>query len=470
MSGLECSEILLSQVYIDNGSFRYDSEYFDTNNIIVENKLLSMNYTKIDIKHIASGPFGSTLKSSEYLMSDGIPFIRIENIRDGFFINKNGMVFISEKNNNKISNSELLEGDIIISKVGNTIGCFAKVDKSLKKVNISENNIGIKLREMKEYEKDYILTFFNSYYGQVVVLRRISGNAQPKLNVSDISDIPIPIFSKIFMKEISKLISLAYNSKEISIQKYNNSENLLLKNLGLLDYKENEDNVSIKSLSESFIRSGRLDSEYYQPKYDEIIGKIKKNKYKRLGDIVEIKKSIEPGSNAYQDEGIPFIRVADLTKYEITMPEIYLDRIKFEKEELKPKKDTILLTKDGSCGIAYKVDEDMDIITSGAILHLKINDSEILPDYLTLVLNSITTKMQVERDAGGSVIQHWKPSEIEEVLIPILPIDIQEEIDKDIIDSYRLRKESKDLLEKAKRAVEIAIEEGEEQAIRYLGK
>lgn len=150
------------------------------------------------------------------------------------------------------------------------------------------------------------------------------------------------------------------------------------------------------------------------------------------------------------------------------MPEIYLDRSEFESEELKPKKDTILLTKDGSCGIAYKTNEDMDIITSGAILHLTVTDTEVLPDYLTLVLNSITTQMQAERDAGGSIIQHWKPSEIEEVLIPILPLSIQEEIDRDIVESYKLREESKKLLENAVKAVEIAIESGEDKALEFL--
>lgn len=55
----------------------------------------------------------------------------------------------------------------------------------------------------------------------------------------------------------------------------------------------------------------------------------------------------------------------------------------------------------------------MDVITSGAIIHLTVTDKEVLPDYLTLVINSVVVKLQAERDAGGSIIQHWKPSEIE---------------------------------------------------------
>lgn len=76
--------------------------------------------------------------------------------------------------------------------------------------------------------------------------------------------------------------------------------------------------------------------------------------------------------------------------------------------------------------------------------------------------------MQAERDAGGSVIQHWKPSEIENVVIPILSDDIQKQITENIRESFALRARSQQLLELAKTAVEIAIEQGEDKAMELL--
>ena len=169
-------------------------------------------------------------------------------------------------------------------------------------------------------------------------------------------------------------------------------------------------------------------------------------------------KSIEPGSDAYCEKGIPFIRVADLSKFGLSEPAVYLSELEFN-DTIRPQKDTILLSKDGSVGIAYKVDEPVDVITSGAIIHLNITDKEVLPDYLTLVLNSAIVKLQAERDAGGSIIQHWKPSEIEEVIIPILPMANQIKISEMLQQSFSLRKESKCLLQEAIQIVETAIEE-----------
>jgi restriction endonuclease S subunit len=79
-------------------------------------------------------------------------------------------------------------------------------------------------------------------------------------------------------------------------------------------------------------------------------------------------------------------------------------------------------------------------------------------------------QMQSERDAGGSIIKHWKPSEIAEVLIPIIDMSIQTKIEENIKTSFALKEESKALLELAKRAVEVAIEEGEDVAMEMLNE
>ena len=238
--------------------------------------------------------------------------------------------------------------------------------------------------------------------------------------------------------------------------------------LGVSDFDENS--CAVKSLSQSFKQSGRLDAEYYLPKYDALFETLSKFTTANLGERVSIKKSIEPGSEAYQDEGIPFVRVSDVNKFGISEPSIRLSpAIVSDIESLYPRKNTILLSKDGSIGIAYKVEEDMQVVTSGALLHLTVKDtSQILPDYLTLTLNSQIVQLQAERDCNGAIIQHWKPSDIEKVRIPVLDTDKQKEISDKVQESFRLRKEAKRLLEKAIKAVETAIETDEETALKLF--
>lgn len=400
-------------------------------------------------------------------MSNGIPFIRIENIKGGFDIDDAELIYISEFDHTRLSNSALKVDDLILSKVGNSIGYFARVDELINECNISENNIGIKLHSLPYERKHYILTYLNTHYANKLVLRRRSGNAQPKLNVGDLTYIPIPLFSTDLELKISELVMRSKYTIELSKSAYRDAENILLNKLELIEWRIPSKTQSVKKVSESFIESGRLDAEYYQPKYDELFALLGAFDTKTLSEIVNIEKSIEPGSEAYQTDGIPFIRVANLSKFGITDTDVYLSAEEYG-DIIRPEKDTILLSKDGSVGIAYKVEENTNIITSGAILHLTIKDNSVMPDYLTLVLNSIVVKMQAERDAGGSVIQHWKPSEIEKVIIPILDNEEQIQIAEKVQESFALRRESARLLELAKTAVEVAIEQGEDKAMELL--
>jgi hypothetical protein len=92
----------------------------------------------------------------------------------------------------------------------------------------------------------------------------------------------------------------------------------------------------------------------------------------------------------------------------------------------------------------------------------------VLPDYLTLALNSKLVRMQAERDAGGSIILHWRVSEIENVIVPVVDMTTQTEIADLVQQSFAHKAKSERLLETAKRAVEIAIETDEQTAMAYI--
>ena len=108
------------------------------------------------------------------------------------------------------------------------------------------------------------------------------------------------------------------------------------------------------------------------------------------------------------------------------------------------------------------------MIPSGGILRLKNKADRVNNEYLTLVLNSILTREQVNRDVGGSIILHWRPDQVKGVVVPILPREKQTQIQQQVTESFSLRKQSRHLLECAKRAVEIAIEQDEQAAFDWL--
>ena len=382
----------------------------------------------------------------------------------------------------------VLTGDVIVSSIEGSLGSCALITEDY---NHALCSTGFYVVRSSQINSETLLTLFKSEPIQQLLKKGCSGTILTGIGKQEFKQIPIPLIrpevqaeiaqhiqrSFVLRKEASQLLeeaklsveqaiaigggkSLIYNGlQEEACKKERLAMYLLLKELGLIDDMPQRNKVvtTEKKLSATFFASGRLDAEYYQPKYDYLDSQLAQLPTQRLGELVEVRKSIEPGSEAYQTEGIPFVRVSDLNKFGLETPSVCLDRTTYATAP-RPQKDTILLSKDGSVGIAYKLDTDTDMITSGAILHLSVKEKEVLPDYLTLVLNSPIVKMQAERDAGGSIIQHWKPSEIEQVIIPILSPDIQQKLSEQVSKSFELRREAGVLLSEAKGMVERAIE------------
>ena len=474
MDGLEAVELKLSET-ISNNIFRIDAEhykliYLNVKQTLEKHKL--MNLSSLVTQTISTGHTPSMKKEDFY--GGIIKFIKTNNLRDNY-IKPHFDHYLSQLGHDDIKRTQLKKDDIIVTIIGATqkiVGRATKIAENILPANINQNIALIRL-DRDKINPDFINIYLNSYYGKQYFYYLSRQTEQVNLNCEEVGRVQVPIFSNTFQTKIEELVISSHQKLEDSKILYKQAEELLLKELDLLDFEPSREKVAIKTFKQSLGDSGRLDSEYYSKKYDEVIEHIKNVEFDRLDNIVNINKSIEPGSDAYQKNGIPFVRVSNLTKFALSTPDIHLSKNLFDDEsldKLQPKKDTILLSKDGTVGIAYNIKNETDIITSGAFLHLVIKKDNVLPEYLTLVLNSIVVQMQSERDAGGSIIKHWKPSEIEEVLIPIITEETQTQIEEKIKKSFALKEESKQLLKTAKRAVEIAIEEDEQKAMEFLHK
>ncbi len=215
----------------------------------------------------------------------------------------------------------------------------------------------------------------------------------------------------------------------------------------------------------------RLDAEYFQPKYEKIVSLIKScaSGWDRLGNLVEINKSVEVGSDEYLAQGIPFVRVSNLNSMEITEEKYISEQLYNQIKEHQPGQGEILFSKDATPGIAHYLSEDpKKMIPSSGILRLKNKNSKVNNEYLLLVLNSRYVKAQMNRDVSGSVILHWRVEQVSDTVIPILSDSIQTQIQEKVSTALQLQAESKRLFEAAERAVEIAIEESEAAAANYL--
>jgi restriction endonuclease S subunit len=468
LEGLEASEVMLSELELDNEKFRFDNEFFMKKYINAYRTIKSCKYTTItDIMECltdfhANGSYEIIAKNFKLLdTTDYAYMVRTTDLEADDF--ESNVKYVSKNTYEFLAKSKIFGGELLINKIGTPGKTYLMPDLK-KHVSLGMNLFMIRLKPNCEIRETYLWLFLNTEIGQNIIKRKINGTVPLTIDKEAIKSLYVPVPTLDFQNKIEKIVKLAYSKRKQSKILYRQAEELLLETIGLKDFQLTQENKSIKSFSESFLATGRLDAEYYQPKYEEIISKIQERQYEKLGNLVTIQKSIEPGSDAYSDEGLPFIRVSDYNKFGVSTPDKYLsDNFCRENDELLkslyPKKETILFSKNGSVVTAYMLHENMQAVTSGAILHLAVKDkSKVLPEYLTLALNSEVVKQQSERDAGGSIILHWRISEIENVVVPIVDYGIQQQISELIEKSFYLCGESKRLLEEAKDMVEKEIE------------
>ena len=401
------------------------------------------------------------------------PYIRSGNV-GAFFIDKKDLGMISTQAHKSLLKTQTKLHDVLIARKGK-IGGASIIMGDAVDFNSNDNVVNLRVTDGC-VNPFYLTTFLNSKYGYKQIERLATGNVQPWLSMYQVRHLFIIPQSLEFQNEIQSVIEQAYKVMLGQLDSYNQAENLLLETLGMADFSPSAEKVNIKSFKDSFAATSRLDAEYYQPKYEDVITQIQSQAHARLAQLVSITKSIEPGSDAYSDDdnGLPFLRVADYSKLGLQTTQKKLS-VRFVAENkaqltaLMPKANTILFSKDGSVGEAYCLSADADFVTSSAILHLQVLDNtKILPNYLTLALNSTLVRMQAERDAGGSIILHWRVSEIENVIIPLVDFETQTKIAALVQQSFSLRAESERLLDAAKQAVETAIETNEDAALAWL--
>ncbi len=454
-----------------DGTFRLDAEHYQQ--IFLQNQNQLIKFGATPLSEFISCPVmtGHTpsMKIDSYY-GDEIAFVKTDNLRD-FKISGEFTHYLSKIGNEVIKRSELQAGDIIVTIIGATykiVGRAALVQKEDLPANINQNIALIRLKNT--YSPEFLSAYLNSAIGKLAVWYLSRQTEQINLNCREIEKVLVPDISLEFIQAIKNVHKEAMKCEHNSRHVFLYAQTLLLTELGLSDWQSRHQLTFVKNYSDTK-QSNRIDAEYYQPKYEEIIKVIKSyiGGWDTLGNLVNIEKCVEVGSGEYLDEGIPFVRVSNLSPLEITKEKYISEKLYTEIKKHQPRKGEILFSKDATPGIAYYLNEQpQKMIPSGGILRLENKTNKVNNEYLTLVLNSILTKEQVNRDVGGSVILHWRPDQVKETVIPIFTEDKQTQIQQKIIESFDLRKQSRHLLECAKRAVEIAIEDDEQTAIKWL--
>lgn len=459
MEGLEISVVKLSEL---NNESRIEAEYFSKENL----KLLVnlSNYGCISIFNVANSVTDGIHTSIDYDENSSINLISAGSPKENVF-DLSRSVFISEKAHKENPRTALRKNDVVISTVG-TIGNCAVVDESILPAN-SDRHVGIVRLNVEKYSPYVLSTFLLSKYGRMQTLRESTGNVQLSLFLYKIRELLIPNFSDTFQSKIESIVKSAHAKLEESKSLYSQAEDLLLGELGLKDWQPKNTLHTTKKFSD-FAQSGRLDAEYYQPKYDEIEKELSRFEQIKIKDFINYPVSSgstpKAGDSQYYadcNDGIPFLRAVDIVESRIDTSDLIYIKKDVHNGLLKRtqlKKGDVLFSIAGTVGRCGIFDYDFEANINQAIAILRFEETKLKHLYVVQFFNSRIGQLIIQKYARQGLQTNLNLDELSNLSIPILPESIQTKIASLIQQSFECKAQSKQLLEDAKRMVEEEIE------------
>jgi type I restriction enzyme M protein len=476
MDGLEAVEVNIKKALISNDKFRLDSDFFRKDYTAKLNMVINQPFKPIgEISYITDGEHG-TVETNENGYSK---YYGARNVLGGI-LDDNSVEYISEEVHFRNRRSILQPNDVLISCVGANIGCAAIVPDNIGIANIVRN-VALIRSTNSSFSNFYILAYFFSKYGKDLYRRNSTGNAQPLVILDNIKSLPVPIFGLDFQLSISNLIQSAKKALSDSKDIYQQAEDLLLSELGLKDWQPTEENVALKSFAESFLSSGRLDSEHYKPKYDQAVEKINSLNPIEIINLEDILIDITNGHTPLRHDlsigDVKFLTAEHIHDFKInyeTQKRILISHHQTELKRTHLNNGDILITIKGRVGNAAVVENLNQLVNINqdvALLRLKFGFN---PYYLVGFFNSQLGKLLIKKASTGQINPFLSLGALRKLSIPIFAESRMQElgilIKSKVEDFHQAELKSKQLLEIAKTGVEQAIETDEATATIWINQ
>lgn len=305
----------------------------------------------------------------------------------------------------------------------------------------------------------YLNVFLNSKYGkkQINRYKRRAVN-QANVNAQELQEFMIAIPEMSFQENIARLTDHSWEKYVLSGSFYREAEQLLLREIGLEDFAS-EWNAGYETDRDSLFEFARMDAEYFQPKY-EIIEERIKNYKNGWGNFSELLTISNQKTNIKKNLKYQYIELSDISSsLGIVESSSTLEGKDLpSRAQMKVENGDILLSSvEGSLGkVAIVSVENTNLVASTGffVLQPKIFSAEV-----TLVLcKSLFMQMLLQREAQGTILTAIPHKSLDRVTVPKIKKEIQDQITELVQKSHFAIKESRQLLDQAKREVEEMIE------------
>lgn len=273
--------------------------------------------------------------------------------------------------------------------------------------------------DVSKITQEYLYYTLLSEYGQTVIRNRISGSAQPGLKSGFINnfaiDLPESTNEQGKISEILETLDRAIEQTEALIAKQQRIKTGLMQDL----------------LTKGIDEHGNIRSEATHAFKDSPLGRIPVKW--SISKLSALTTKIVDGVHhtpVYVETGVPFLTITDLT----AGAGISFDNVRFVTESdhktftlrADPRSDDVLVTKDGTLGVARIVSDNCPIFSIFVSLaQLRPKKDVCMPELIWSFFEGGEFKIQLGALSAGTGLAHIHLEHFREFLLRVPPIGEQ---------------------------------------------
>jgi len=454
---------------------RHDVRFYLPRFVQLEEKVRSRTDRRLRDFFLAMAG-GATPKAEEkelYYSEDpdfGVPFIRVQNLSTSGELDLGEVKLINaETHNGMLARSHVHEDDLLVKITGVGRMAVSSVPPRGFEGNINQHIVRAKTRS--RIESETLAAFLNTDIGEALATRRATGGTRPALDYPALRSIPI-----IYNEAILPLLEAANTRRKDALRKadalFASIDDYLLAELGITLPPEPENTIKERMFRTKASQLGgwRFDPLFHSFKLWQAI-EASPTPSAHLGRYCRlVKTGFAAGGNMqlHDDDGIIQIRPTNIgsdrqLKFDRN---VYLDSIILTEQptDVLQRREVLFNNTNSQeqVGKTALFDIEGSFVCSNHITRIATNESALLPEYLTAVLNAYQ-RLKV----FYSICTNWNNQSgvnvdlLRKLTIPVPSIEKQRDIAREVHTIFdqanALRREATEELDRAKVSIEAIL-------------
>lgn len=467
MEGLEISIVRKQHVLDTVSTKRLDPEYFQKRYLLDESFIERNSHS-----FRSSGELGIAIDASafypsieEFYGSGDLPFYRVGDV-DGLIDDEGALRIPHQLCEQFPTLRRVQEGDILFTKGG-------AIDRSgyvTKGGAVSRDLIFLNTSNLPENDRLALFAYFQTALFRRLLTRSSSQTAQPHLTITLVRQLPFFQSSAQISSKLAGTILAAYRQVEDAKGQLDKASGVILTALGLADWTPPEPLAYAAKASEA-LAAGRLDAQYFMPAKEQVKSALAALPGELLSDRANsVREQWVP------DRAPPTMRVRNYDVTDALVPLLDAEKEPSFAADIGSMKKVL---RDGDVAVsrlrAYlkeiavvRTDDAIPSVGSSEFIVLRPNGTEISPETLMVFMRSAPVQTILKWCQDGSQHPRFSEGDLLSIPVPDAVADVSVTVTQIVQQGFAARDRARRLLDAAKRAVEIAIEDSEAAALAHL--